>query len=169
MMFRSCSYEKEVAQTLKDGHWPNGCTKELRAHVAACANCGDLVLVTKAFQSARSESVHESPPGSPGLLWWRAQLRRRNAATEQISRPVTIAQTFALVVTVVVAIGFAASQYHHGLRWATWWSDLTPSRILHFLSVGSGLLDGKLALVIPSLAALALLSGLVVYLVSEKS
>ena len=169
MTFRSCSYEKEIAQALKDGHWPNGCTEELRAHVASCAACGDLVLVAQAFQEARSESAHEPSLGSPSLLWWRAQLRRRNAAAQQISRPVTIAQTFAFIVTVLVGIGFVTTQYQHGLRWGTWWSETTASRALHSLSIGSALLDARLLLLVPSLAALALLSGVVVYLVSAKS
>jgi hypothetical protein len=169
MRLGSCSYEKEVAQALKDGHWPQGCTQELRGHVGACTNCSDLVLVTQAFQRVRSESSHEEPGGSPGLLWWRAQLRRRNAATEQISRPITIAETFALIVTVAVGIGFVASQYQHGLRWGAWWSETTVSRALHLVSMGSAMLSGNLSLLIPGLGALALLGGLVVYLISEKS
>lgn len=168
MIFRTCSCEKEVAQALKEGHWPDGCTRELRAHVAACANCADLVLVTQAFQCTRSESARESSAGSSGLLWWRAQLRRRNAATEQISRPLTIAQTFAFIVTALVGIGFAASQYQHGLRWGAWWSEATLSRLLHLLSLASTTPGGNLVLLVPGLGALALLGGLVVYLVSEK-
>ena len=47
-------YEKEVTQALKSGHWPEGCAPELRAHVEACADCSDQVLVTRAFQQAES-------------------------------------------------------------------------------------------------------------------
>jgi len=169
MKLSSCSFEKEVAQALKDGHWPQGCTPELRNHVGACTPCSDLVLVTQAFQRVRSESSHEEPGGSPGLLWWRAQLRRRNAATEQISRPITIAEIFALIVTVVVAIGFIAWQYQHGLRWASWWSEVTLSRGLHLVSMGSAAMNGNLSLLIPGVGMLALIGGLVVYLVTEKS
>jgi hypothetical protein len=169
MRLGSCSYEKEVAQALKDGHWPQGCTQELRGHVGACTNCSDLVLVTQAFQRVRSESSHEEPGGSPGLLWWRAQLRRRNAATEQISRPITIAESFALMVTLVLGIGFIASQYNHGLRWASWWSEVTLSRALHLVSTGSSAMNGNLLLLIPGLGMLAVIGGLVLYLVTEKS
>jgi hypothetical protein len=169
MRLGSCSYEKEVAQALKDGHWPQGCTQELRGHVRGCTSCRDLVLVTEAFRSARSESALGGPSASPGLLWWRAQLRRRNTATEQISRPITIAETFALIVTVAVAIGFIASQYHHGLRWASWWSEVTLSRALHLVSIGSATMNDNLSLLIPGLGMLALIGGLVLYLVTEKS
>ncbi len=169
MTFRTCTFEREVAQSLKDGHWPEGCAPELRSHVEGCASCSDLVLVTQAFQSTRSESAHELPAVSPGLLWWRAQLRRRNAAAERISRPITVAQTFALVINVLVAAVFVASQYNHGLHWSAWWSGISFSRVFHSLSSGVGAFDWNLALLIPSLGVLALLGGVVVYLVSEKS
>jgi hypothetical protein len=171
MTFRACSYEKELTQALKDGHWPEGCGPELRAHVDVCDNCSDLVLVTQTFQRARSESDQSAPCGSPSLLWWRAQLRRRYAATERVSRPITIAQTFAWIVTLLVGIAFVASQYHRGLHWASWWSELVPLRILHVLSiapVGYAQVDTNLLLFISGSGVLLLFSALVVYLASEK-
>jgi hypothetical protein len=169
MTFRACSYEKELSQALKDGHWPEGCGSELRAHVDACGNCADLVLVTQTFQSARSESERAAPCGLPSLLWWRAQLRRRNAATERVSRPITIAQTFAWFVVVLMGVVFVASQYRHGLHWASWRSEFVPARGLHLLLSGSGQGEWNLILLISGFGVLALLSGLVVYLASEKS
>ena len=164
MTFRNCTCEKELTQALKAGHWPESCAPELRAHVESCAACSDLVLVTQIFQRAKSELVQEAPVGTPGLLWWRAQLRRRNAAAERVSRPITIAETFALLLTVSVAAVFVASQYKHGLNWASW--GLTPSRALHLLSAGSA--DWHLALLIPAAGLLILLSCVVVYLVTER-
>ncbi len=169
MTLRTCSYENELTQALKNGHWPEGCGPELRAHVDACGSCGDLVLVTRTFQRARSESEHVALCGSSSLLWWRAQLRRRNAATERVSRPITIAQTFALFVNVFVGIVFVASQYRHGLHWASWWSALAPLRALHSLPIGSGQIDWNLLLLVSGFGVLALLSLVVVYLASEKS
>ena len=167
MMFRTCANEKEVTQALKDGHWPDGCTTELRAHVAACTSCGDLVLVTETLQRARCESVKEAPTGSPSLLWWRAQLRQRAAAAERVSRPVTVAQGFAWLVTLIAAAILVTSQYNHGLRWAA--LGVNFSRMLQLFSLGVGRFDGNLTLLIPILSAVVLLSGLVVYLASGKS
>jgi hypothetical protein len=169
MTFRTCSRESELTRALKDGHWPQGCGPELRAHVDACVACTDLVLVTQTFQSARSGSDPLAPAGSPDLLWWRAQLRRRNAAAERVARPITIAQIFAWVITALVGSIFVASQYRHGLRWASWWSELVPSRVFHVLSIEAGRGDGNLLLLISSFGMLALLSAVVVYLASEKS
>jgi hypothetical protein len=168
MTFRTCSYEVELTQALRDGHWPEGCGTELRAHVDGCDSCRDLVLVTHAFQGARRESEQVTPSSSASLLWWRAQLRRRNAAAERVNRPITIAQTFALFVYVLVAVVFAASQYNHGLRWALWWSELAPHAV-RFLPDISGKVDLNSLLLISGLGVVALLSGLVVYLASEKS
>jgi hypothetical protein len=175
MTFRACSYEKELAQALKDGHWPQSCGEELRAHVNECGKCGDLILVTQTFQGARRESERvasaDCSPSllSPSLLWWRAQLRRRNAAADRVSRPITIAQTFAWLVTLLVGVVFVASQYRHGLRWMSWWSELALGRALHLLSNGVGQAGWNPLLVISGFGVLALLSGVVVYLASEKS
>jgi hypothetical protein len=169
MTFRTCSFENEVTQALKDGHWPEGCGPELRAHVETCANCSDLVLVTRTFQSARSESEREALRGSPGLLWWKAQLLRRNAATERVSRPITIAETFALVVYVFVGAVLVASQYRHGLKWSSWWAEIAPARAFHFLSTGSGQVNPNLLLLIFGFGVLGLVSILVVYFASERS
>lgn len=168
MTFRTCSYEIELTQALKDGHWPEGCGTELRAHVYGCGSCRDLVLVTQAFQDARRGSEQLVPSGSASLLWWRAQARRRNAATERVSRPITIAQAFAVFVYVLMVVVLAASQYSHGLHWASWWSELAP-RTVHFLPDISGKVDLNSFLLISGLGVVALLSGLVVYLASEKS
>ena len=168
MTIRTCAYEKEVRQALKDGHWPAGCLPELREHVQKCGSCSDLVLVTEALQLARENSTQEVPPTS-SLLWWRAQLQRRRAAAEQVSRPITVAQTFAWTVSVLAAAVFAVSQYHHGLRWANWWSEVAPLRLFHLAPIAAQTLDWNRFLLIPTIGALALVGGVVVYLVSEKS
>lgn len=168
MTFRTCAYENEVRQALKDGHWPAGCAPELRDHVQYCANCNDLVVVTEFFQVARHSSAPQGSP-TPDLIWWRAQLRRQRIAAEQVGRPLTVAQVFAWVVSLVTAVGLLAWQYKHGLHWASWLAEVSPARVLRvsvFLNPNS---DWNLVLLIPTLAALALMSGVVVYLVSEKS
>lgn len=163
----SCSYEKELGHALRDGHWPDGCSHELRAHVDQCPLCNETVLVTQTFQRARAESVQTAPPGSPELLWWRAQLRRRNTAAVRVSRPVTIAETFALIITFVFAVVFVCSQYDHGLRWASWWPEITPSKVVHLLSTAFA--TWNLLLFVPALAFVIVLSGAVLYLASERS
>jgi len=167
MTFRTCSFEKEIQEALKSGHWPAGCAPELREHVRQCDSCNDLVLLTQAFQLAKTSSSTEvNVP--PGLIWWRAQLRLRRAAAEQVGTPLSIAQLFAWAISLVAAAAFVVSQYHHGLRWASWFSDLTPD-FIRLSPILSNHLDWSLVVVIPTLGALALVAGVVVFLVSEKS
>jgi hypothetical protein len=171
MSFSPCSREKEVAELLTRGQWPQACTPELRTHARACRSCGELVTVTLAFRSARAEAASAARLGAPRALWWRAQLRRRNAAVERVGRPILGAQIFALCVCALAAAALMVSQARHGLRWLSWWAQWPQPRSLHLEALWPSALSnpgwGLLGL-IPVLATLALLSGVVVYLASEK-
>ena len=180
MTFRSCIHEKEVADLLARGHYPQACTPELQAHVSTCRSCADLILVTGAFQAARVQTAAAANLPSPGLLWWRAQLRRRNAAVESIGKPILGAQIFALLVSLVFAIGFLATQATHGLHWLSGFDGITleglsrppqsPPLHLDSLLPASLMNSGvSLLVLIPILATLALLGGVAVYFASVKS
>jgi hypothetical protein len=187
MTLRPCSHESEIKQLLQRGYWPQACTPELRAHVESCRACGDLVLVTEAFQSARaaSASVPSLPP--PGVLWWRAQLRRRNAAVERINKPILGAQIFAFAITLLIAAGVVISQANHGLHWLLrlgagpgntpgnglldWLATLLQSPTFHLKvlwPLASAKPDMSLTYLVPGVVMLAFLSGVVLYLASEK-
>jgi hypothetical protein len=171
MTLRTCSHEAEIKRLLQLGHWPQSCTPELRAHVDDCRACGDLVLVTEAFRNARAASMHAAQLPPPGVLWWRAQLRRRNEAVQRINKPILGAQIFALAVTLLIAVGFLAWQVRDGWNWMKWLASLAQSQVFHwevlwpFASAKS--VAGFLSL-IPALVLLALVSGVVLYLGSEK-
>ena len=122
----TCTREREVTELLHQGYWPGACPAELRTHVETCRSCSDLVLVTQALQASRRQTLDLPRLESSGALWWRAQLRRRNAAIETVARPILGAQIFALMLLIVVAVG--------GLVWkgslvTTWLEDLP--RALH--------------------------------------
>jgi hypothetical protein len=129
------------------------------------------VLVTEAFRQERVVSEGQARLNSPGVVWWRAQLRQRNSALEKIAKPIQGAQIFALIVSVAVAVGFIVSQARHGLGWLSWFSGLRQTEAFHlgtlwsFVSMTS---DWNLAVVIAGFGALALLSGVVLYLAFER-
>ena len=163
----SCAREREITQLLDRGYWPEACPPDLREHVHSCRMCSDLVLVSQAFQSAHKETAQLPRLESAGALWWRAQLRRRSAAIEKVGRPILGAQIFALVISVVVAAAVLALR---GNTLRSWFADLP--RALHLDALWPAALSqsgGIASIVLPALATVALLSGLVVYLSTEKN
>jgi len=106
---------------------------------------------------------------APGVVWWRAQLRRRNAAIERIGRPLLGAQIFALAVSLIVAAGMLVWQTRRGFHVTSWLINLPGA--LHFnalLPASPPSFEGGIWIVVPILATIALLSGVVVYLGSER-
>jgi hypothetical protein len=171
MILNPCRREQEVAKLLARGGWPQACAPELGAHVTACRSCGDLVLVSESFRRARAEAASAARVPSPGALWWRAQLRRRNAAVERLGKPILGAQIFALSINLLVVVGFLAYPARHGLAWFSRLEQLPEASKLHLGRLwDSALLNSgwSLTVLIPAVATLALLSGVAVYLASEK-
>ena len=162
----SCVRERELTELLDQGYWPEACPADLHAHVESCRICADLVAVTTAFQEARQQTIQLPRLESPGAIWWRAQLRRRNRAIERVGRPILGAQIFALVISVVVAAAVVAWR---GSSLKAWFVDLP--RALHLAALVPAALSqssGMASIVLPVLATVALLSGVVVYLATEK-
>jgi len=171
MTLSPCSREKEVTELLAQGGWPQACPPDLKAHLATCRPCGDLALVSMAFQNARAQTAASARPGSPGALWWRAQLRRRQAAVERVGTPILGAEIFALAVYALVAVTVVVTQAKHGIRWLSWFEQMPQTSSLNLHSLWPADLftsSVSLLVLIPAVATLALLGGALVYLVAEK-
>jgi len=171
MTLYPCPHEMEIAALLACGQWSQAAPVELRAHAVACPSCAELALVTSAFRLSRTTAAAAAPLVSPGIVWWRAQLRRRNAAIERVARPIVGAQIFAFVVCIAVAIGFAASHAVQGLDWITSLSQLLRPHALDIARLwpSSPTSSGSaLWVLVPLLATLALLGGVAVYLASSE-
>ncbi|HEX9197944.1 MAG TPA: hypothetical protein VF865_00160 [Acidobacteriaceae bacterium] len=162
MNLRPCSRLDEVRSALSQGHWPQACTADLRAHVEACSRCAEEILLTKHFQLVRSEAVEEARPGTPSLLWWRAQTRRRNAALTRAGRPLAAAQVFALVIVVAALVGFVASHWQSLLDRALS-AHVEPASSLAALRGDWGLLP-----LVVAFGLVTALGGVVVYLTTER-
>ena len=92
-----CSLEKELEAMLRQHRWPHACDPDLRAHVDGCRDCQELVLVTQTLQEAQSNGEQLARLPSPSLLWWRAQLRRRNESIQRVAKPVALAEKVGLL------------------------------------------------------------------------
>ena len=169
MRLSGCSREPELSQLLSRGQWPEACSEELRAHVAGCRLCGELLAVRQALGRERSRATSEALVESPGVLWWRAQLRRRNAAIERIGRPILGAQIFALAVCLAAAIVYVVAQARRGFDWLAWLGGLPRAVHLGALFPESMAKTPWETWLAVSLAAMvAVMGGIIVYLGSEK-
>jgi hypothetical protein len=162
MSWLGCSRLDEVRQALAQGHWPQACAPELRAHVEGCVRCAQEVLLAEYMQVARNESVQAARPGAASLLWWRAQTRRRNAALERAGRPLAAAQIFALAVVLAVVAGLVAAHWHEILERAA------SAQAAPAFSFSDLLGSWGPAPVILAIALIATLGSVVVYLTTER-
>jgi hypothetical protein len=173
---KPCPHEAEVKAILRQGHWPEACDRELRRHIQTCRTCGEQLLVLHAFHAARAHAMQAAPIDHPNLLWWRAQLRRRNQALQRVGRPITTAQIFALCIGILAAAALLRSQLATGFNWSNWsnWSSWLPqsssdSSFDALSFVTSITTDWGLFLPLIGLGTVLLLSAVVVYLASDRS
>ncbi|WP_263357310.1 hypothetical protein [Acidicapsa ligni] len=170
MTLSACKFTPEIKVQLEAGHWPHASSPELQAHAKTCRTCGDLVVVTNAFQAAKAITLSEAKLPPPGILWWRAQLRRRNAAEAAINRPLLGAQIFALVICIAAFSLLLETLADHSQQWARSFSSFSQhfdiSRVFNFSSLSFD--SGSLTTVIPGIALLALLTGVALYFATEK-
>jgi hypothetical protein len=117
-----------------------------------------MVLLTQVMRQAREDSAQMARMEPAGLIWWRAQLRRRRAAMESVSRPMWRAQIFAVSVSLVVAVAFLAWRAEQAGGWRAWLGGSLGS-----ITAGMGLLP-----LVMGGVALMLLGGLVVWLTFER-
>jgi hypothetical protein len=109
-MRHECVREEDVLEAVTTSGWPARADDNLRAHVASCAVCADLVEVTTALLEDRELACSEATLPPSGVVWWRAQLRAREDAARAAARPLAFIQGVAasvalwLVVTLLRAI-----------------------------------------------------------------
>jgi hypothetical protein len=161
----SCYRESEIRSLLERGHWPAAASAELTAHAAACQRCTMLIQLTQAFRADRARAVAAPRLEAPGVLWWRAQLRRRNTDLQRLQRPLIGAQIFSVVLGLIAAIVFLASQSKAALAWLG-----EIPRALHFESLLPAPLQtplGLAALIAAVLALLVAISKALAYATSD--
>jgi hypothetical protein len=171
MMLGQCAREKDVMALLRSGGWPAAREPELHEHVAGCSACAQTVLLKSAFASALVNAKDEARLQAPGVLWWRAQLRRRNAPVQRVNRPLVGAQWFALLVNLLAAVALLASQWRHLDRIAAWFSGVADAPVFHPATLWAMMAQQpgwNLLLLIPFVVAFVILGGITVYLATDR-
>lgn len=171
MNFFWCSREKELQAALRQGYWPQACDPGLRGHVQGCRDCQDLVLVTQVLQEAKSDGDPAVPLNSPGLLWWRAQLRRRNEAIQRVTEPLAFTAKIGLV-GLLAALCVGLWQWSRLADWRNFFQGLSASSVSPLGEFWRALSSGSMwmaIVVLGGLATLALFTGFAVYLLREET
>ena len=95
-----CEFESEVLSATLQCRWPERVDAPLRAHVARCTICSDVVAIASALDDAREEMRASAVVPDSGRVWWLAQLRARREAAEAAGRPITAVQVIAFACAV---------------------------------------------------------------------
>jgi predicted anti-sigma-YlaC factor YlaD len=144
-----CEREQQVIEATRNGLW----TSSLRAHLRDCAHCRQTELIAASLQedAAKAKRALDLPPA--GLIWRRAQTKRREAALQRATRrPFLIAGTLGAI----YSMGF--------LLWGIF--QLPPSVYRPFI-VPSGL-TGNMTLAGAGLSAILAIIGSFVLLLETK-
>lgn len=167
-MLKSCSQERDVAISVREGRWPTACDPALRAHVAQCRQCSGFVVMAQALRQARLAAIGDAALVSPGQLWWKAQLRRRNRDLQRVSAPVSLGEVIAMSVSMLAALSLAFWQRAQIAAWVSQvadvraWDGFGLDRLLTYS------VSWMPILLIVSMGTLALFGMLVLYLALQR-
>lgn len=159
-----CEFESEALAAALQSRWPERVEASLRAHVAACAICSDVIAVAGAIDEAREETCARAAIPDSGRVWWLAQLRARREAAKAAGRPITVAQAIAFACAAGLlgaCFGAASTWFQSALGWIA--SSVAGVHISVFLPSATTLLAEHSALVL-AMAAVLFLVPAAVYL-----
>ena len=100
MLERHCNYEAEILRAVATAHIDD----DLRAHIASCDGCAELLSVATAVADDRRTLMREAPIPSSGLMWWRTRMRAREEARRMAVRTATLVQAGLIAVAVIIAV-----------------------------------------------------------------
>jgi heme A synthase len=152
-----CPRESDVLDAVASARWPYRVPRELADHVSACAICTDVVTVAEAMRADHDAVWQQADIPSSGQMWWRAEMRARQEAIRKASRPITIAQGVAALLTLAAAV--TAGRF----GWA-WIRQQMPA--FDFASISAQAMTSPLAVsLVVALGALVVIAPVALYLV----
>ena len=157
-----CEFEAEVLAAALQSRWPGRVDDELRAHVAGCAICSDVIAIARAVDDAREEMRASASVPDSSRVWWLAQLRARREAVKAAGRPITAAQVIAFACAVGLlgaCFGATSTWFQSALGRIT--SSVVRFEINAFLPSATALLAEHSALVIAMTAVIFLVPAAV--------
>lgn len=168
MTVRTCPREKELAEALRAGYWPEACDSSLRTHVQSCEHCAERLLLTHSFKAARAEAMAAGTLPHPGILWWRAQLRKRNDALEQVSRPTRWVSRVALLAMMVVVAAVLVWRSDFVGEWLGWFGAMPHSSSFRIESLWATVGNWNSLLLLTCAVSLVVFGAVAVVVVSKE-
>ena len=105
MMPSECARENDTLAAVLAGQWPDACGETLRAHVAACSACAEVVAIAAAFQADR-DLTRTAPVPPVAHVWWRARAQTGVDAGRVASRPIVWTQAGSAAAVAGVAVAY---------------------------------------------------------------
>jgi hypothetical protein len=100
-----CERESNVVEALRRDAFSD----ELRDHVGSCTICAETQRVAQVLLQTASRLRAEHEPSAVGLVWRRAQVRKKELALKRATRPLI----FMRVLSVVYVALFAGWSLHY--------------------------------------------------------
>ena len=130
-----CDQEQKVFDAVQSGVLDSS----LRDHISRCAICADVAMVTQFLREQSNREEPEIDLPDAGLLWWKAQLRARDAALARATRPIDLVTKVGSTAAGLAGLWFTSTS--SGAR--EWIANLIHLQILQH---AGGVYWGELAL-----------------------
>lgn len=91
-MTERCTREADVVEALIDRRRLVARDEDLDAHIATCAVCQEVAMVTRLMGADREQDRTEIRVPAAGQVWWRAAVRARLEAVHAAARPLSWSQ-----------------------------------------------------------------------------
>lgn len=127
MISIECPREQDALEAACAGTWPGRCDDDLRAHVAGCTICAEVVEVARALREDHDEAWRSAPVPGSGVVWWRAQMRTRAEAARAAARPITFAQEVAAACVVGAMAAIVGAAFPWFREWVGSLTSLGPA------------------------------------------
>ena len=160
-----CCHEDDVLDALTSGRWPNRADDALRAHVASCAVCADLVDVAGAILEGRDDTVSDMRIPSSAVMWWRAQMRARQEAARLAEKPITIVHALSIAAGVGLMLSIAGYALAGVKGSWNWVSNLAQSATTAVGSPSVSLTSPWVALTLTTMLLSCVIASIAAYVI----
>lgn len=120
MRAKGCAREQDVVNAVRAAAGSGIADPDLREHARDCPACAAIAELARALVAERQAAHAEARIPSSAVVWWRAEMRRRQEATRRVERPIAAV----LAVTAISIAAFVVAVVPLFAGWLRSWSPL---------------------------------------------